>query len=280
VNLNQRLLSFSGNGRYQLWRLAWQDARQHPWLGSGAGTYERYFLKRQPAETGRVRDAHGLYIETLAELGPPGLLLLLTVLSIPLFVAVRARRHPLVPVATGAYTAYLVHAFADWDWEVPAVTLTAILCAGAVLLAGRRYVGVRPVSVSVRTFAVVAVLLATGFATVGLIGNSALRSSDLARRQGDLSHAASAARRARAWMPWSPRPWSALGDAQLAEGLVGQARLSFKKAASMDPGDWELWYDLSRASTGTARTVALKHAVELYPRSRLLPGRSGATVRS
>jgi hypothetical protein len=64
-NLNQRLLSFSGNGRADLWRLAWDDARRHVVLGSGAGTYERFFLAHQPSDVGRVRDAHGLYIETL-----------------------------------------------------------------------------------------------------------------------------------------------------------------------------------------------------------------------
>ncbi|MDP9226951.1 MAG: O-antigen ligase family protein, partial [Actinomycetota bacterium] len=70
TNLNRRLLSFSGNGREDLWRLAWDDARGHPWLGSGPATYERYYLAHQPKRIGRVRDAHGLYIETLAELGP------------------------------------------------------------------------------------------------------------------------------------------------------------------------------------------------------------------
>src|SRR4029079_5302953 len=61
-NLNKRLLSFSGNGRADLWRCAWAAARPHPLSGAGAGTYERFFLAHQPAGIGRVRDAHGLYI--------------------------------------------------------------------------------------------------------------------------------------------------------------------------------------------------------------------------
>jgi tetratricopeptide (TPR) repeat protein len=271
VSLNRRLVSFSGNGRYELWRLAWQDARHHPWLGSGAGSYERYFLRHQPADIGRVRDAHGLYIETVAELGPLGLVLLLTGLGVPLVVALRSRRHPLVPVAAGAYVAFLVHAIADWDWEVPAVTLTAIMCGGAVLVAGRSYGNVRLVSAPFRVVATAAVIVVAGLATVGLVGNSALKASDSARRDGKLDRAAADARRARSWMPWSPRPWSLLGEAQLAAGLVRQARESFRKAASMDPGDWHLWYDLARASEGGARSEALRRAVALYPRSGLLP---------
>jgi O-antigen ligase len=270
VALNRRLLSFSGNGRYDLWRLAWQDARHHPWLGSGAGSYERYFLRRQPRDTGRVRDAHSVYLETLAELGPVGLVLLLASFAVPLGVALRCRRHPLVPTATGAYAAFLVHAAADWDWEVPAVTLAAIMCGGAVLLAGCRNPNVRVVSVRFRVAAVAAIIVVAGFATIGLVGNSALTASEAARRGGDLRHAASAARRARTWMPWSPRPWSALGEAQLAAGLPRQARASFRKAASMDPGDWHLWYDVARASTGPPRAEALQRAVALYPRSDLL----------
>src|SRR4051794_3002154 len=123
VNLNRRLLSFSGNGRYDLWRIAWDDAGRHPWLGSGTGTYGRFLLAHQPPDGAFVRDAHGLYIETLAELGPFGLALIVVALGIPLVVATRARRSPLVPAAAGAYAAFLVHTIVDWDWEVPAVML-------------------------------------------------------------------------------------------------------------------------------------------------------------
>ena len=271
VNLNRRLLSFSGNGRYELWRLAWMDGRDHPWLGSGAGSYERYFLKHQTPNVGRVRDAHGLYIETLAELGPVGLALLVACLGIPLVVALRARVHPLVPAAAGAYAAFLVHAIADWDWELPAVTLAAILCGGAILVSGRRYGRARLLSVPVRSVALTVIVVVAAFATIGLVGNSALKASDAARRAGHWDRAASEARRARSWMPWSPAPWSALGEAQLGAGLLRNARASFRKAASMDPEDWELWYDLARASTGPGRIAALQRAVALYPRSRLLP---------
>ena len=137
-NLNKRLLSFSGNGRADLWRVAWDDARNHAVLGAGSGTYERYFLAHQPSAVSRVRDAHGLYIETLAELGPLGLILLLGALVVPLTVLGQARKHPLVPGAAGAYAAYLVHTGVDWDWELPAVTLAGLLCGAAILVAARR----------------------------------------------------------------------------------------------------------------------------------------------
>jgi hypothetical protein len=47
-----------------------------------------------------------------------------------------ARRHaPYVPAAVGAYAAFLVHAGLDWDWELPAVVVAALCCAGAVATA-------------------------------------------------------------------------------------------------------------------------------------------------
>jgi Flp pilus assembly protein TadD len=108
-------------------------------------------------------------------------------------------------------------------------------------------------------------------AAVGLIGNSALSASSRARKDGHWSSAISYARHARTWMPWSPRPWTALGEAELGAGLVRDARESFRKAASIDPGDWRLWYNVARVSTGRARVAALRRAAALYPGAGLLP---------
>jgi tetratricopeptide (TPR) repeat protein len=270
-DLNQRLLSFSGNGRADLWGLAWDDAKRHSVLGSGAGTYERYFLAHQPSDVGRVRDAHGLYIETLAELGPIGLALLIAVLLTPLAALRRARRHPLVPAAAGAYLAYLVHAGVDWDWELPAVTLTGLLCGASILLFGRRWMPPRPLSLPTRMVGTAGAAAAAVFAAIALLGNSALSRSEAARGEGRPARAAADARRARSLMPWSPRPWEALGRAEVAAGLLPQARRSFGKAISMDRGDWRLWYDLAGATTGPAQHRALQHAVMLFPQSGLLP---------
>jgi hypothetical protein len=269
-DLNARLRSFSGNGRADLWRLAWDDAAAHPVLGAGAGTYERYFLAHQPADISRVRDAHGLYIETLAELGPAGLILLLGTLVIPLAGLKSVRAHPLIPGAAGAYVAYLVHTGIDWDWELPAVTIAGLLCAASLLIAGRRSSPARPVSARTRWVGVVALIAAAAFAAVGLVGNTSLSRSDAARRSQDWARAARDARLAESWMPWSPQTWEALGRAQLGAGALPEARMSFRKAISMDGGDWELWYRLAGASAGQERRHALREADRLFPRAQLL----------
>ena len=93
---------------------------------------------RQSSDRGRwALDAHNLYLETLAELGPIGLALLVVLLGLPLVTALRVRWHPLASAATGAYVAFLSHAALDWDWEMPVVTLAGLVC-GAVLVVFNR----------------------------------------------------------------------------------------------------------------------------------------------
>jgi O-antigen ligase len=268
TNLNKRLLSLSGNGRYQLWSIALDDARSHPGLGSGAGTYERYFLRHQPAQVGRVRDAHNLYVETLAELGPVGLAMLLVVLGTPLAVAVK-RRRPLTGFAAGAYVVFLVHAATDWDWELPAMTLAALVCAVAVLLDQRRVRQTKRLSAPVRGVAVVAVAGAGIFAAVGLLGNSALAASRSDLAAGKIADAQQQARRAASWAPWSSEPWDSLGDAQLTGGERAAARASYRKGLSIDRNDWILWFDLALAAPGDGRRHAIAESLRLSPRSGL-----------
>jgi hypothetical protein len=123
--------------RRTYWYVAWHDEyRRHPALGSGAGTFASYWVQSRKVLTyGGALDAHSLYLETLAELGPLGLLLLTVALVLPLRRVIAARDAALVPAAAAAYVAFLLHAGLDWDWEMPAVIVTAIACAAALLLA-------------------------------------------------------------------------------------------------------------------------------------------------
>jgi len=128
-------LGSSFGDREQYWRAAVADAEQHAILGSGAGSFDDYWYAH--SNTTSVRDAHSLYLETIAELGPAGVLLLLVALVTPLAAVVVGRSHPAVPVAAGAYMAFLFHAGLDWDWEMPATTLTGLACAALLLAAAR-----------------------------------------------------------------------------------------------------------------------------------------------
>ena len=126
--------------RASYYHVAWHDEfLAHPVLGTGAATFGRYWADSGKAlDLSGALDAHSLYLETLAELGPVGLLLLLAMLLAPLRGALARRGAPYVPAAAGAYAAFLVHAGLDWDWELPAVVVAALGCAGAVATAELR----------------------------------------------------------------------------------------------------------------------------------------------
>jgi tetratricopeptide (TPR) repeat protein len=264
--LEGRLFSVSGNGREDYWRVALDAYREHPVLGSGAGTYELHWARERPTAFD-ARDAHSLYLETLAELGPVGLALVLVALAIPLLALRRARRRPLVAAVAGGYAAYLTHAALDWDWELPAVTLAGLACAAALLVAARRPADERPLRGRLRSVGLAAAAVPAAFAFVAYVGNSALAVSSDTAAEGRYERSAAEARRASRWTPWASDPWEALGEARLARGDDAGARDSFRRAIAKDPRDWNLWYGLARASDGAQRTAALARARSLNPRS-------------
>ena len=100
--LNQRLFSLSSNGRADLWSVAWSGFEDHRLFGSGPGTYEITWMHERPSVL-KVRDAHSLYAESLAELGLAGTALIVLVLLLPLPASIRGRRQSFVPAAAGAY---------------------------------------------------------------------------------------------------------------------------------------------------------------------------------
>jgi O-antigen ligase len=125
-----------GENRPRYWHVAWREFTENPIVGSGAGTFDEFWLDWRTVDS-YARDAHNLYLETLAELGIPGLLLLLSALLPPLFV-LRRGRDPLRATAAAGYVAYLIHTGVDWDWELPATTIAGLLCGAALLVEGRR----------------------------------------------------------------------------------------------------------------------------------------------
>jgi hypothetical protein len=260
-NLNKRLFSFSGSRRAELWHAAWHDYESDPVLGSGPGTYEQYWNQHRTIQH-KVRDAHSLYLEVLAELGPLGLLLLAVALGTPLVAAVSARGHPLVPLVLAAYVAFLVHAAVDWDWEMPAVTLAALSCAAALLTLGREE-SVRFLSPRTRAVGTAVAVLLSLVAFVGVVGASALAASERDFAKGRYADAHSEAKKAARWWRWSPDPWRQLGDVAAEQGDTAAARDYYRKAISKDRRDWKLWYDLSTVTTGVESSRALAEARRL-----------------
>jgi hypothetical protein len=128
-----RLASLQSN-RYAYWDVALRAFGDEPIRGVGAGGWSVYWLRyRHVAEF--AQDAHSWPLQTLAELGLVGFALLLALVGGIVLAARDALR--VSPVLAGgpvaALVSWLAHAPLDWDWEMPAVTLVAVVLAGAVL---------------------------------------------------------------------------------------------------------------------------------------------------
>jgi hypothetical protein len=130
-----RIATFETN-RPAYWEVALESFADHPLNGVGTASFAAEW-RRERTEGQLAADAHSLYVETLAELGIVGFLLLAAfVAAIALGVLRLARAapgDPLVPAAAGVLAALAVHLGLDWDWEMPAVTLPALILAAAAL---------------------------------------------------------------------------------------------------------------------------------------------------
>jgi hypothetical protein len=265
TNLNKRLFSLSGNRRVDLWRAAVDEYEAHRLTGGGAGTFERTWQARPDAGL-KVRDAHSLYVETLAELGPLGLALLVSLLLVPVGAGLMARRQPFLPAVLAAYAAFVVHAGVDWDWEIAAATLTALLIGSVAVVAARKNES-RIITERVRVPATAFVLVASLGMIFAFLGNSALARAQDAVTTQSYASAVDEANRARRLMPWSPWPLITRGDSELAVGESKAAEVSYRHAISIDSGEWRAWLGLAFATTGSERKAAFAHARRLYPRS-------------
>lgn len=242
------------------WRVAWHETSAHPLLGSGPGSYAGAWIRLRPTPVG-VLNAHNLYLETLAELGPGGLLLLVAALAVPLVVAVR-RRTTWRTAAAGAYVAFLAHAAVDWDWQMPAVTIAALLC-GACMLAENSAWSARRRRAA-RSFALVGAALVAVVAGAAGIGTRALAAAEAAAGRSPAS-AVRTAEVAAAWQPWSAEPRRLLAELDAAAGDTAAARRALEAALRRDPGDVAAWFDLVRIGSPVQQRRALERLAQLDP---------------
>ncbi|WCB94699.1 hypothetical protein DSM104299_03438 [Baekduia alba] len=130
-------LASADSPRYHYWKVAVDAFADAPVKGIGAGGFAVRWLEDRPVLQ-PARDAHSLEIETLAELGAVGgLLLALLGAGVVLSArdVIRREGTALIAGPAAALAAYAFHASIDWDWEMPALTLVGVALAGALLAA-------------------------------------------------------------------------------------------------------------------------------------------------
>ena len=125
--------------RYDYWRAGLDAYSAHPLRGIGAGGFRVEWLRERPVREGAL-EVHSLPLEMLVELGLPGVLGFSLMVGGVAVAGRRAlRRNPLLaPGALAVATVWLLHASIDWDWQLPAVTLPALIAAGALIAAAEQ----------------------------------------------------------------------------------------------------------------------------------------------
>ena len=268
-DLRDRLTQTGNNGRLAHWRVARDAFEQRPGLGWGAGTYRLLWEEDRPPPPFLVNDAHSLYLETAAELGVPGLLLLVIVLLTPIAVAAARLRGP-EHHAHGAFMAaggaLLLHAGIDWDWEMPGLFLWFFAASGVVLAAAGDHAAWVPGRLPRIVAALACLLLAL---TPGLVlaSQGPLNRSIRAFKQGDCRTAIDAALDSRDALGARAEPYEILGYCDARAGQNELAVRAMKAAQARDPRNWQYAYGLAvvQALAGEDPRPAARLARRLNP---------------
>jgi hypothetical protein len=268
-----RLASLEGS-RAQVWGSALDAFEAKPAGGIGPGTFELWWT-RTSTEAEVLRDAHSLYLETLAEQGLPGFALLVAMLAAALAAAVRARAamhrtrdRATVSALILVFVLFLFHAGIDWMWESTAV---AVMALGSIAVAGAA-AGRRRRPDARRGWWLAGVALLAGITQVpGIVATDRLRASTAALQSGAPDAAVDLAEDAVRAQPWAATPYAARALAALDVGDLDRAEVDSKAAIDREPTGWRLWRlrfaVLQAAGSGEEALAALDRMVELNPRS-------------
>jgi tetratricopeptide (TPR) repeat protein len=223
------------SGRYDFWRVALLQVADHPLQGAGAGNFaDDYARERHRHE--QPLYPHSIVLGAFGQTGIVGGLLLIGFLGTALLSVTR------VPVSVAAGTsavAWLAHASLDWLWEVPAVTVPAMMCLGLVVSASAPAFEPRSRESSGAARAA-AVLVVVAAAVSYALPALAAREIERAVRRWDRDRAGAlhALDRARSLNPLTDRADLAGGALALRSGDLAQARRAYRRAAGRDGRSW------------------------------------------
>ncbi len=287
TNPTARLSNLSSS-RYPVWKAAVKAFRARPGQGSGAGTFE--FWWNEHGSTGEfLRDTHNIWLQNMAELGIPGLLLIVAIAIAALAVAAharfRARRSSTAGVAAAflaVFVVYLLHASVDWMWESTAVTVLAL---AGVAVVGARLAGKRlRLSLPLRVLFVAFAATAAIAQLPGILSTNDLRRSQSAVRAGNGPAALALARDAVRAEPWSASAHEQQALVLEAGGRLQQAKGQETIAISDEPDNYGHWLIRSRIEAELGQLGLAVHdylrAYQLRPHSEVFAlARHFANVR-
>jgi cytochrome c-type biogenesis protein CcmH/NrfG len=259
------------NSRYPLWKSALHAWEAHPLDGTGAGTWQ-FWWNEHGTDGEFTTNTHSLWLENLAELGAPGLALIITVALTALTLLFAVRRRTKRSASSGAAAAlgavflvYLVHASVDWMWQSTAVTVLAL---AAVAISGAR-LATRRLSMRLWMRATLALVAAVAGAVQipGLLSTAELRRSQSAERSGNGALALSWANDAVGAEPWSASAYQQRGLVEEAQGDLVPAADDLQQAIVHEPTNYAQWLVLARIQTERGLVTA---AIKDYDQAKRL----------
>jgi tetratricopeptide (TPR) repeat protein len=259
-----RYLSASGSGRYVLWQAALAGFREHPVIGVGANNYEAVYYQERERYALSARQPHSLPLEILAEKGLVGAALFSAFLVACLGAGLRQRFGDLTPegraqvgalVAAVAY--WFVHSGAEWFWQLPAVTLPAVVYLAMLVTPWQRG-GSGYAPVPLRTAAAVVGALAVAATAPLYVSDLYLQRSYAANSpQAGLS----LVERAQAFDPLNPRLREREAALSIEAGDYARAKSAYAAAIRLNPDHYE---DYMYGADLYKRRGELGKALDLY----------------
>jgi len=272
-DLRQRLTDPANNGRSDLWHVALHGFGSAPINGHGAGTFQILWDRKRPYFAHDV-NAHGLYLQAMAEFGILGLLALLALVGAVLAglgSRARGRRRSLYGALLAVAIVWALHAGVDWDWEMPVVTLGFFAAAGAAL--SPRGQPAQRWAPSKRSRAILALACLAGVVLPMLIigSQSRLDRAERALYASDCTKATAAARSSLDFLSVRPQPYEILGFCALRRGEPRRGVSAMREALSRDAGSWETYYALAiaQAADGADPRAAGRRALRMNPHEPL-----------
>jgi hypothetical protein len=137
-DVRDRLTSLSSNSRSIYWGVAWEEWKERPLTGTGAGTFQYSWLENRPNFSG-VKQVHNVYLEQGTETGIVAFLALAgfaaLLLGYAAWATLRAagERKVLLAGLTAAVAVYLVSSALEWHWYIPPSTIYFFILAGVTI---------------------------------------------------------------------------------------------------------------------------------------------------
>lgn len=272
IDERQSIFSSANRGIVDNWRVALDGFEDEPLHGQGAGSYETWWYANRPARQAsyNVTDAHSLYAEVLGELGIVGFALLAVLIVAVLVALVPFRRgpnRPLYAVLFATALAWVAHAGVDWDWEMPAVTVTFIALGGAALAAHQRTARPGGATQGMRVIVSIFALAAAVAPALVLTSQRQLNDARDALRAGNCARAIDRASASIETLNTRSEPYDVLAICQQRLGYTGFAIAAEREAVERDPNNWRYHFQLGVLLGGASQNTrpSLLRAKRLNP---------------